>query len=216
MGYNDENAEPVVFDIETVPTLSVESLLDPIRAPANYRDEAKILAYRQDKLTEKVLTASLEPDLCEVVAAGVKRGEEIKVYTRQDIDEAALISWLWGQLAGCQLIGYNILKFDLPVLIRRSQLLRVQYPRITLDRYRTPHLDLLERLSFNGLISYRSLAFYCRRFEIPCDDTIPSSSIPELAATGEWEQIRMHCYADVEKTALLAERLGWLTPMGVF
>jgi len=210
MGYNDEFTEPLVIDIETVACPDVESILDPPRPPANYKDPFKIQTWVMDKLAERMATASLEPDLCEVVALGVQRpGEAPFVLTRADDDEAVLLAWLWDTLGPHKIIGFNILNFDLPVLIRRSQLLGVKHPVVNMDRYRSPHIDVLQRLSFNGAITFRSLSFYCRRFNIPCDDTVAGADIPGLVATGEWDAVREHCSSDIQKTGLLAARLGW-------
>ena len=217
MGYDNEFAEPVCCDIETVAAPDVEGLLDPIRAPANYKDPFKVLTYQQDKLAERIATASLEPDLCEVVTLGVMRaGGEPIVMTRQDMDEAFLLAWFWDAVTNCRLVGFNILNFDLPVLIRRSQLLGVAHPVVNLDRYRTPHIDVMERLSFNGRLTYRSLNFYARRFgvELVETDLVVGADIPALVAAGEWDTIRNHCMCDIRKTTRLAARLGWFkTPV---
>jgi len=211
MGLDNEFADPIVFDVETIGSPDAESMLDPVRPPANYRDEFKIKTYVQDKLAERIATASLEPDLCEIVALGAMRaGTDMVVMTRKDLDEAFLLSWFWDTVTNCRLIGYNILQFDIPVLIRRSQLLGVKHPVVNLDRYRSPHIDLMQRLSFNGAITFRSLNFYARRFGLDCDDdTVVGADIPKLVVDGEWDAIRDHCACDIQKTALLAERLGW-------
>ena len=211
MGYDSEFAAPVVIDLESVAAPDVEGLLDPIRAPANYKDEFKIKVYQQDKLLERIATASLEPDLCEIVALGLQRADDVPlVLTRQDHGEPLLLEWFWDEVSNHRFIGYNILQFDLPVLIRRSQLLGVKHPAVNLDRYRSPHIDLMQRLSFNGAITFRSLNFYARRFGLECiEDAVVGADIPQLVADGEWDAIRHHCACDIQKTALLAARLGW-------
>jgi len=210
MGYQDENSTSIVFDVETIAAPDVELILGPVRVPANYKDPAKIAAFQTDKLAEKILTASLEPDLCEVVAVGMQRPDgECDVVTRREGDELILLDWFWGQVQSGRLVGFNILSFDLPVLIRRSQLLGLDVPYVNLDRYRTPHIDLLDKLSFQGRIPYRSLSFYCRRFGIDCVDTVAGADIPGLVAEGEWDAVKEHCASDVQKTAKLAARLGY-------
>ena len=96
------------------------------------------------------------------------------------------------------------------MLLRRSLYLGVKAPDLNLDRYRSPHIDLSERLSLNGKARVRSLAFYCRRFGIPHDDTLKGEDMPALAARGDYETIRAHCLDDVSATAELARRLGVL------
>lgn len=204
----------VVFDLETVAAPDVADMIGPIHAPSHYKDIHKIRVYEIDKLAERIASASLEPDLCEIVAVGYDVGGGPHAFTRAELDEAGLIATLWEAIVGRRCIGYNILKFDLPVLIRRSQLLDIPVPTMVLDRYKTPHVDLLERLSFNGAITYRSLDFYCKRFglEVPCDE-YQGRDIPGLVAEGDWAAVLKHCAADIEKTTALAQRLGVLMPV---
>jgi 3'-5' exonuclease len=214
MGYDNEFAgRQVVLDIETVGCPEAAAFLDPVKAPANYKDPDKIAAYCTDALTKQVEKASLEPDLCEVVAVGFRHPEYARasaVYTRLDGTESDLLALVWEAVDGRAVVGFNVLGFDLPVLVRRSQLLNVPHPTVNLDRYRTPHVDLLERLSFNGKLTYRSLAFYCRRFGIPCEDVTTGAEIASLVAAQDWPAVAEHCRADVDKTTALAVRLRWL------
>lgn len=211
MGYNDENVRRIVIDIETVAAPGCADLLDPVKAPAHYKDPAKIAVYCDEKQHERIASAGLEADLCEVVAVGWRLDDgPTAVLTRADGAEETLLGTLWSQIDVRAVVGFNVLGFDLPVLIRRSQLLGVAYPSLNLDRYRTPHIDLIERLTFNGKLTYRSLAFYCRLFGIPCADLTKGADIALLVADGKWADVAAHCRADVEKTATLAQRLGWL------
>ena len=162
--------------------------------------------------------AGLEADLCEVCCIGYLHPEvgSVAVLTRREMGEADLIAQLWRVIGDRPTIGYNSLGFDLPVLIRRSQLLDVRYPRITLDRYRTEHIDLSEELSFRGKLPYRTLGFYARLFRVPCTpDLVNGSDIAGLVAAGEWDAVAHHCRCDVEETAALARRLGYLDPVSV-
>lgn len=213
MGFNNELAGRIVIDIETCASPDAAAFLDPVRAPSTYKDPEKIKAYVKDKFAERVETAGLEPDLCEIVAVGwMCDGDDVaSVYTRaESTDEWSLVEDIWEAIGTRAIVGFNVLGFDLPVLIRRSQLLGVKYPDLNLDRYRTPHVDLLEKLTFNGKLTYRSLGFYLRRFGLPHDDTVTGADIAGLVAEGRWEAVGAHCRADVQGTAALARRLGWL------
>lgn len=207
-----------VFDIETVASPNAAVLLDPVKAPSNYKDPVKIAAYVADEFEQRVKKAGLEADLCEVCCIGYQRADDLAptVVTRREMSEADLLARLWRAIGDSPTIGYNSLGFDLPVLIRRSQLLDVRYPRITLDRYRTEHIDLSEELSFRGKLPYRSLGFYARLFRVPCTpDLVNGSDIAGLVAAGEWDAVAHHCRCDVEETAALARRLGYLDPVSV-
>jgi uncharacterized protein YprB with RNaseH-like and TPR domain len=210
VAYNDELAEPICIDLESVASPNAESMLDPIRAPSSWRDPFKILTYQQEKLAERIATAGLEPDLCEIVALGMQHvGGDPEVRTRQDHDEAAMLEWFWESVGPRRFVGHNILQFDIPVLIRRSQLLGVKHPVVNIDRYRTPHIDTLQRLSFNGAITLRSLGFYARIFGVSSDDTVKGSDIPQLVVDGNWQAIHDHCKSDIATTSALAAKLGW-------
>ena len=202
--------EWVVLDIETVASPDVADLLDPVKAPANYKDPAKIAAYCEEKRLEQIARAGLEADLCEIVAIGFQINHQpVSAWTRHILSEEALVRCVCENIGNRQIVGFALLAFDLPILIRRSQLLGIPVPEISLDRYRTPHLDVLERLTFNGRLTMRSLAFYCRRFGIPSTNGTTGADIAGLVAANDWAAVEAHVRADVEKTAALAHRLGW-------
>jgi 3'-5' exonuclease len=212
MGFDSQNANRIVIDVETCGSAAAAQLLDPVKAPSNYKDPVKIDAYIKDEFEKRVANAALEADLCEVVAVGWMHAGDVCgiVTTRAHVAEADLLRELWHHVGDSPIVGFNVLGFDLPVLIRRSQLLGVTYPRLNLDRYRTPHVDLLETLSFNGKLTYRSLAFYARLFGISSADMHKGSDIAQLVAAEDWGAVANHCRSDVELTAALARKLGYL------
>jgi predicted PolB exonuclease-like 3'-5' exonuclease len=204
----------LVLDIETYSIADADLYLEPVAAPSNYRDQAKITAYQVEKRAEMLSRCALDPDLCRIVAIG-SYDDEIEVRTVMDEDDErdALVE-IWERIGigGKQavLIGFNLLSFDLPVLIRRTQYLGLPVWPINLDRYRTPHIDLMERLSFNGKTRAHSLSFYCRRFGIDVPDEHSGAAVAALVEAGRWEEVASHCRADVLKTRALATRLGYL------
>ena len=212
MGLNNHDSLRMVVDIETAPLSDAADYLDPPEAPANYKDPAKIADYCAQKAAESLGRASLDLDLCRIVAIGTQREDEAEpyVYFAGEDREADMLRAFWDQVGQRVTIGYNILGFDLPVLLRRSLYLGVAHPHVSLDKYRTNHIDLQMRLSFNGQMKFRPLSFYCRRFGIPCDDETSGKDIAALVASGEWGKVQAHCSADVVKTRALAERMGIL------
>jgi predicted PolB exonuclease-like 3'-5' exonuclease len=200
------------LDIETTGLPEAAEYAEPVSAPANYKDEAKIAAYIAEKQAEQVGRAALDLDLCRVVAIGLM-SEVTSAPTAYTGDERELLATLWDVLLKEQnpvLIGFNLIGFDLPVLIRRSQYLDVPHPHLVLDKYRTPHIDLMQRLTWNGLVKAKSLKFYAKRFGIPIDDTVNGKDIPALVEAGDWEAVNRHVKSDVRLTAALAQRLGVL------
>jgi hypothetical protein len=84
------------------------------------------------------------------------------------------------------------------------------YPHLNIDRYRTNQLDLLAKLTYNGLLKAHSLKFYAKRFCLPVEDETKGADIPALVRDGSdtaWQAIHDHCRADVLTTYLLASRL---------
>jgi uncharacterized protein YprB with RNaseH-like and TPR domain len=209
-----------VIDIETtgLPD-AAEYATEPISAPSNWKDPEKIAAYVAEKQAEQINKAGLDLDLCRVVAVGLQRegAAGVQVLTAGDeAEERGLLTALLSQLLKVQhpvLVGFNHVGFDLPVLMRRSQYLNVAYPRLSLDKYRTPHIDIMAHLTWHGLVRARSLKFYARRFGIPFDDAVSGADIPKLVESGDWNKVIAHVSSDVELTAALARRIGVLEPL---
>lgn len=214
MGLSSENVwrSWLAFDIETCPMPTcAEYLTDPIEAPSNYKDPAKIAAYVEEKRKQQIEHAALDLDLCEIVAIAVDDGSggDPAVVTRREKDERALLEWFWRMAREKTLVGFNCLGFDLPVLLRRSLYLNVLTPHVNVDRYRHEGvIDLADVLTFNGKTKWRSLAFYCKRFGLPFDSTIDGEQIPAMVAEGKWDLIARHAAADVSGTTALALRIG--------
>lgn len=202
----------LVFDIETAPLPDALAYLaaEPIEAPANYKDPAKIAAYIAEKRAEQLDRCSLDVDLCRVVAIGwqIESGKPMSM-TGMELDEKSMLSMFWVVAHDCHLVGFNCLAFDLPVLLRRSLYLGITPPQLNLDKYRHDGItDLMRVLDYNGMIRTRGLAFYCKRFGIEgAPDTIDGSGIAAAVERGDWKAIEAHVTADVVKTAKLATKL---------
>lgn len=210
----------IVFDLESVASPDAAQFLEEPSAPKNYVDPVKISEYIKTAKFEQLQRAALDPDLCEIVAIGWsvlnEHGAVVEVETadRSDASELLMLARWWTTMthsgAGAITIGYNSLGFDWPVLIRRSQILGVKHPTVNLDKYRSPHFDLMEKLSFNGKLKYRSLEFYCKRFGIQVEDAVKGADIAQLVVDGNWEAMRGHVRADVERTRQIAVKIGVL------
>jgi hypothetical protein len=211
MGLNNDGSARLIFDIETAPLAEAVDYLEPVEAPANYKDPLKIAAYIEEKAAQEVSKCALDPDLCRVVAIGwwsedQPSPEAVMAYGD---DEADLLRAFWRVANGRHLIGFNCLAFDLPVLLRRSLYLGVLTPSVAIDKYRHPDVtDLQQVLSFNGAIRMRGLSFYCKRFGFEIADGLTGAEIPQAVAEGRWAEVETHVMADVKKTAMLATQVG--------
>ena len=204
------------LDIETYSLSDAAGFIEEPTAPANYKDPEKIAAYVAEKRAELLTKCALDPDLCCIVAIGMVHPVtgSIGVTTAKNVDdERAMLETFWQVAGDRDFIGFNLLGFDLPVLMRRSQYLEVRFRQTNIDRYRTNHVDIMERLSFNGKLRYRSLDFYCKRFKVAVEDATSGKDIDTLVKAGDWTGVAAHCRADVEKTQRLGVRLGLLSPL---
>jgi predicted PolB exonuclease-like 3'-5' exonuclease len=222
MGMNGHGAQRIVVDIETFPIDNAADYLNlsDISAPANWKDPEKIAAYCKEKQTELVSKTALDLDLCRIVAIGYlaedDSGEDAEVLICRDeaMEEACLMRF-WAELDERTTITYNGLGFDLPILQRRSLYLNVPAPILNLDKYRSPHIDLQQRLSLNGTKTYRKLSWYAKRFglDVPADSTT-GKDIGAMVTAGDWAGIAAHCRADVLTTHALAVRMGFVVQQG--
>lgn len=219
MSYNSENGYPIVFDLETAPIADAADYLEPSSAPANYKDPEKIAAYLADAQQKALDKAALDLDLCRIVALGFDDSTltsqlEPTIYTMPlgEPEERAMLREFWAKVGDRPLLGFNCLAFDIPVLLRRSLYLGVEPRPFVMSKYKHPGItDLMQVLSFDGLLPYRGLAFYVKRFglDVPAD-AHTGSDIGQLVAAGNWPAVAEHCRIDVIKTRLLAQRIGLL------
>lgn len=228
MGMNNEHAHIVgkpwmVFDIETCPMPNCRDYLtDPIEAPSNWKDQIKINQYIEEKRLKQINEAGLDLDLCEIAAIAWAlppvngQPECTYVQMRNEWSEGDLLESFWRFVAGLQreggnLVGFNILTFDLPILLRRSLYLGVPTPTLNIDKYRHDGIvDVAHELTFGGRTTWRSLSFYAKRFGIPHDDSVDGSQIAHLVATQQWDEIGAHVKSDVWTTKQLAQRCGFI------
>jgi hypothetical protein len=203
------------FDCETISITDAAEYLEPVTAPSNYKDPDKIAAYIETGTKKALTEAALDVDLARIVAIAWQTNEAAEPFVRTCSDEhderIALDSfWRHADLVPDQrLIGFRIRTYDLPLLIRRSQLLGVPYPDVNMDRYRSAQMvDLYDRLTFNGAVDGKKLVTYCKRFGITVDDDVTGADIAELVACGDWPRVKRHASADVSRVVALARAIG--------
>lgn len=219
MGLNNENGTRLIFDIETAPLAEAGEYIEPAEAPGNYKDPAKIAEFIAKANAENLDRCGLDVDLCRVVAIGWWREcdeSSRAVHEGTATDEAAMIGAFWNHAEDAHLVGFNCLGFDLPVLLRRSLYLGVPTPNIQVEKFKHPQVtDLLQVLTFNGLLKMRGLSFYAKRFGFDVADTLTGADIAKAVAEGRWSDVESHVKADIQKTALLAAKLGYFVPAAV-
>lgn len=210
----------LIVDVECVGIDRAQDYLEPVEAPDNYKKPEAIEKYIAEATAKAIDRCGLDPDLCKIVALGlgfVAGGDHVTI-CRNEGEEADALKRLWRHVepsSGIQpILSFNGFGYDLPVLMRRSQYLGVAHPVISLDRYRSPHIDLMQRLTWNGAIKAHKLSFYASRFGWPIVDTVDGSQIAALVKAGDWAAVESHCLNDLAQTRFIAQKLK-LIPSGV-
>lgn len=182
------------FDIETVVNPDAIALMPEPKAPGNLKDPEKIKAAIAEKKSEQIEQAALDPDygMVRSIATVTGPGQPIIVrvvgeYLRDHVvidpetgietkteifaTEIDLIGGFWWKLAETagRCVGYNILSFDLPFLLRRSMALDIAVPMIpNLAKYRVDPVTDLMAILFNwGGMQYKSMKLICKLYGIP-------------------------------------------------
>lgn len=193
--YQNQNRNPhrLFFDIETIASPAACALMPDPKPPANFKDPEKIAAAIAEKKAEQLDMAALDPDYGTVISIGISYGEEVNVwavgqtgtYNTHPVTEADLLIGFWDHLASVngRCVGYNILSFDLPYLLRRSMALNIRPPLLpVLAKFRTePVTDLMSILYNWGSDRYKSLKQVCRLYGIPNDiPDVDGSKVKDL------------------------------------
>lgn len=140
-----------VFDCETsaLAESEISQFMPEFEAPSNYRDPEKIKANIEEQRKAWFERAALSPLTGKVIAIGYSIDGEIMLRINPE-DEKALIVEFWEllrtQWTQAQFIGFNIKRFDLPFLCRRSWRLGIAFPSyIRYGRYwHEDFVDLFE------------------------------------------------------------------------
>lgn len=209
------------FDIECCANPENVALMpEPvIEAPANYKDPAKIAEYVAEKTAATkaaaIEKAALDPDYGRILSIGYSYCGPIHVrvvgeeYDGIPLTETELVANFWEYFAEMRgyCVGYNILGFDLPYLLRRSLYLGVRVPMLpNLSRYRTePVTDLMMCLCNWDTYKAKGLKQMARLLGIPnnCPD-VDGSKVKDLDA----ETLRAYQESDVRLTMELYNRMN--------
>jgi len=136
----------IYFDIETGPRPEAElhAMMPEFKPPANYSDPIKIAAVVTEKRNEWLEKAALCATTGTVLAIGLRcEGKNIIFGSG---DEAQDLRGFWAQVEkaareGSVMVGFNIERFDIPFLVRRSWVLGVPVPMgVYAGRYLNHHV----------------------------------------------------------------------------
>lgn len=209
----------LVIDIECIGIPNVNEFYDRPKPDGRLTDEEKIATDIRKKELARIEAAALDPWTAQCIAIGMcEEGEEVvrTILIGSEAAEATALGELWDRVWDRRrgsvepLVTFNGLKYDLPVLLARSALLGVPAPDLSLDRYRSPHPDLMQILTRRGVTDFHSLKFFAKRFGLNTDDAFSGKEIAQLYDANDWKSIHKHVESDVTLTRQLAERIGVL------
>ncbi len=212
----------IVFDIETTgfPLESFDDVQQQYLMKFSDTDEKKEEAIRKLNLSaftaQVIAVGMLNPDTNagKVFYQSPEKGS----FTSEDGTvefvsgtEPEILTSFWETIQRYdQFITFNGRGFDCPFLMLRSSMLRIK-PSRNLMPYRysgKEHCDLLEQLTFYGVVRKFNLDFYCKAFGIstPKDKGITGLELGDLFRDGKYKEIAEYCMGDVQATAELYRR----------
>lgn len=199
------DTEYTIIDIATTAIPGAAEYIEEPSAPANYKDPQKIADYIAEAKAKAIDKCALDADLGALTALGIGGRTNYDVMLcRNEADERIALETLALITESATLITFNGSAFDLPFLVRRAFYLGVEL-HIDLDRYRSPHIDLYDKLTNHGRVSGHSLGFYAKRLGWT-DLTKPLSGAEEarVPETGRWAELEQSVIHDLTATRRLA------------
>lgn len=208
------------FDIETTLNPGVIDLMPEPAAPANLKDPEKIAAAIEEKRREMIEKAALDADFGRILSIGYSTGDGdwIHVMVNEDVypdtfpynrSEEQMLKAFWDRFKECNgaCVGYNILGFDLPYLMRRSMALGIKLPFVpNLAKFRTePITDLMMILYNWGSDKYKSLKQVAKLYGIEnAAPDVDGSMVAGLDA----DQLIAYQISDVKLVMALYEKMN--------
>lgn len=205
--------DTIILDVASAPLENAGEFLEgTVKPPANYKDSEKIALYVQEKEAERLEKAAVDVDLARLTGAAMileSTGEVNLQLFRTEAEEVAWLELLADLLPlGPRIVTYGGFYFDLPLIQRRARYLGVKMPRINIDRYRSPHVDLCEDLSDHNPQRRRPLAFYAKRLGLDLTKPLSGAEEARVHETGQWDALEASLLHDVTATRAVAEFWG--------
>lgn len=203
----------LIIDIASAPLPDAETYLEgTVRAPKTYKDPDAIAAYVAEKQAERLQMAATDIDLARItgLVSRDEDGDTLDLCRTEDDERRCLAAYAERLFAGPNLITFGGFNFDLPLLQRRARYLGVNFPKLNLDRFRSPHVDLCEELSDRNPQRRRSLEFYAKRLGLGITKTLSGAEEARVPDTGQWDELADSLNHDLTATYRLAQWLGYI------
>lgn len=160
-------------------------------------------------------TTGLDPFTDRIVAIGVKRGRDVRIFT--DEEESKILRDFYDYILDEKdplrtqvLVGYNIQNFDIPFITARTLKWGYLVEAGLLRRiYRADLMAIVTRYlnTKNRNLSLRAVAEF---FDIEINDDISGADVPRLWEERNFGPIIQHCLSDLSVTGQIFERLRYL------
>lgn len=226
----------MIFDIETYKDLSDTKYLEyksgKITAPSNYKDQAKIDAYIEEKKIENQSKLALSPYTANVITIGFKTPTETQVIFYVNDKELKEIQdlrteWIFCNTEkilletaieiindaldkNCTLVTFNGKSFDLPFIFTRAIIQKVStpikdYPELIHNYRHDRHLDLT---SFFDKGSLNSLAYLTGEGDLYDEK---GNAIDKYYSTKDYTSIYEKISKDLNKTEAIYKKIkAWV------
>lgn len=199
------------FDIETVADPKAIELIEDPKAPANIKDPEKIAAAVAEKKQQVIDLAPLDSDLAKIAVIGYAVGLDgeivTNVVTKKYTEKRALEDfWLQYAVCGGRSVGYNIMSFDLPFIMKRSFALGVRPSIIpNLAKYRSePTTDLFMLLCNWSYQGGHKFKWVLKRYGIEVlAEGMDGSMVKDMSD----EDLRLYSRSDVHGVRELYKRM---------
>lgn len=198
-----------IFDAETgpLPDAELEAVKPAFKAPANYKDPAKIAAALAEAEAEWKAAAALDAKTAQVLCIGLLDDDATRFLTGP---EPAILEAFWQVWdTGERMVGFNCKDFDMRLLWQRSVVLGVKTPQDLMEgRYWNRRIvDLQEVwLCYGRDTKGQSLDAICRALKLG-QKSGSGADFAKLFASDRQAALD-YCGLDLELTVKLAARLG--------
>lgn len=153
--------------------------------------------------TEEERKKYFNPILSKIVAIGVRQNAKNTLFVSTD-DERSILDQFWDtwHTLNCSMVGFNILEFDIPMLIGRSFIHEVEVVPFTLNR---EIIDLRQRLAAFKFNPKGTLKEYAKLIGLELSE-FDGSMVADLVATGRLDELKGYLERDLELTDAVFKR----------
>ena len=218
----------IYIDIETIPAqnpairqqLEADAMAEKalIKAPANYKDEAKIAEYIAAKSAEidadienRWRKTALDGAYGQIVACAIAC-DDGRIESASDMNEREMLDWINNMVAGMSqgyqlpvFIGHNIAGFDLKFIFQRMVINQIK-PHKNIPFHAKPWDDCIydTMVKWAGVGNRVSLDKLCKVLNIDCKgseigEEIDGSKVWDFVKAGRLDDVETYCAGDVSR-----------------